>query len=147
MTNARDRFPFNWKEIHPDNGTSFVNYFVYDYANQTGLEFSRSRAYRKNDNCFVEQKNSQHVRKVVGYVRYDTQKEIDILNSLYRNELRLYKNFFQPVMRLDTKTRDKGHIYRRYQKAKTPYQWLIESDQVPEQTKEQLKQIRVGLGY
>ena len=138
---ARSRFPIAWQEIHPDNGTSFINYFIYDYANESKLEFSRSRPYKKNDNCFVEQKNSQNVRKVVGHVRYDTQREIKILNDLYQNELRLYKNFFQPVMRLETKIRDKGHIYRKYQKAKTPYQWLMDSKETPIEMKEKLEKI------
>lgn len=138
---ARSRFPFVWQEIHPDNGTSFINYFVYDYANENRLEFSRSRPYQKNDNCFIEQKNSQNVRKVVGHVRYDSQKEIDILNNLYRNELRLYKNFFQPVMRLETKIRDKGYIYRKYQKAKTPYHWLMDSEETPAHVKEKLEEV------
>ena len=138
---ARSRFPFDWAEIHPDNGTSFINYFVYDYANENELEFSRSRPYKKNDNCFVEQKNSQNVRKVVGHVRYDTERETVILNDLYQNELRLYKNFFQSVMRLETKIRDKGHIYRKYQKAKTPYRWLMDSDETPAHVKEKLEEI------
>jgi len=142
---AQARFPFNWIEIHPDNGTSFINYFIYDYANLTGLEFSRSRAYRKNDNCFVEQKNSQNVRKVFGHVRYDTQREVDILNSLYQNELRLYKNFFQPVMRLETKIRDKGRIYRKYQEAQTPYHWLMVSKETPARVKHQLERIYQNL--
>lgn len=60
----RERSLINWKEIHPDNGTSFINYFVYDYANQTKLEFSRSRPYKKNDNCFIEQNNSRNVRQL-----------------------------------------------------------------------------------
>ena len=138
---ARSRFPINWKEIHPDNGTSFINYFVYDYANENKLEFSRSRPNQKNDNCFVEQKNSQNVRKVVGHVRYDSPREIGILNDLYRNELRLYKNFFQPVMRLEAKVRDKGHIYRKYQKAKTPYRHLMDSKETPAHIKEKLEKI------
>jgi hypothetical protein len=136
---ARGRFPFNWNEIHPDNGTSFINYFVYDYAKMEKLEFSRSRPYQKNDNCFVEQKNSQNVRKVVGHVRYDTDAEINILNDLYRNELRLYKNFFQPVMRLESKERDKGHIRRKYQEAKTPYRWLMDNPKTPIGIKERLE--------
>lgn len=136
---AQSRFPFKWREIHPDNGTSFINYFIYDYAKENALEFSRSRAYKKNDNCFVEQKNSQNVRKMVGHLRYDKAKEIEIINDLYRNELRLYKNFFQPVMRLEVKVRDKGHIYRKYQKAKTPYHWLMESKETPIKVKKQLK--------
>ncbi|MEI6613225.1 hypothetical protein [Polynucleobacter sp.] len=138
---ARSRFPYDWHEIHPDNGTSFINYFIYDYAKLEMLEFSRSRPYQKNDNCFVEQKNSQNVRKVVGHLRYDTSAEIAALNDLYRNELRLYKNFFQPVMRLESKERNKGHISRKYQEAKTPYQWLLDSDQTPEEVKLKLREI------
>ena len=137
---ARSRYPFAWTEIHPDNGTSFINYFVYDYAKESKLEFSRSRPYKKNDNCFVEQKNSQNVRKVVGHVRYDTAREVNILNDLYRNELRLYKNFFQPVMRLETKIRNKGRVYRKYQKAKTPYRWLMESKETPLGLKQKLNE-------
>ena len=142
---ARERTPFDWKEIHPDNGTSFINYFIYDYAKSEHLEFSRSRPYKKNDNCFVEQKNSQNVRKVVGHVRYDTDLEIEILNDLYRNELRLYKNFFQPVMRLESKERSKGHISRKYQKAKTPYKWLMDSKETPDPVKLKLEEIYVRL--
>ena len=138
MKAARDRFPFPWNEIHPDNGTSFINYFIYDYSKEESLEFSRSRPYQKNDNCFVEQKNSQNVRKVLGHLRYDTEQELTILNDLYWNELRLYKNFFQPVMRLETKTRNKGHIYRKYQEAKTPYRWLMDSPNVATEIKERL---------
>lgn len=138
IKNARARFPFNWREIHPDNGTSFINYFIYDYSRLENLEFSRSRPYEKNDNCFVEQKNSQNVRKVFGHLRYDTEKELSILNDLYRNELRLYKNFFQPVLRLEIKTRSKGHIYRKHQLAKTPYQWLLDSPDVSTEVKEKL---------
>lgn len=142
---ARDRFPFDWKEIHPDNGTSFINYFIYDYAKLEKLEFSRSRPYKKNDNCFIEQKNSQNVRKVVGHVRYDTDTEIDILNDLYRNELRLYKNFFQPVMRLKSKERNKGHISRKYQEAKTPYKWLMDSEETPLEVKQELEKVYAEL--
>jgi hypothetical protein len=140
IDNCRARFPFSWIEIHPDNGSSFINYFLWDYASQTPkLEFSRSRPLKKNDNCFVEQKNSQNVRKVVGHIRYDTKREQAILNDLYRNELRLYKNYFQPVMRLKQKERAKGHIYRKYQKAKTPYQWLMDDPNTPDDLKQKLE--------
>lgn len=145
IDNSRQRFPFAWNELHPDNSSSFINYFVYDYAQETRLELSRSRPYQKNDNCFIEQKNGQNVRKVVGYVRYDTGRELAILNDLYRNELRLYKNFFQPVMRLEIKERHKGHIHRKYQKAKTPYRWLMDSPEVPQETKQKLKAIYYNL--
>lgn len=82
-------------------------------AEKEGLGFSRSRPYHKNDNCFIEQKNSTHVRQVIGYLRYDTNEELDCLNDLYQNELRLYKNFFQPVIKLESKERIGGHIKRK----------------------------------
>jgi hypothetical protein len=136
----RNRFPLKWSEIHPDNGTAFLNYFLYDYAKETNLKFSRSRAFRKNDNCFVEQKNSRNVRMMVGHVRYDSEQERTILNDLYRYELRLYRNFFCPVMRLQSKERDKGQIHRKYKQAKTPYQWLMENQGVSLKTKQILKE-------
>jgi len=141
LDSCRKRTPFEWKEFHPDNGTNLLNFAVYAYAEKEGLKFSRSRPYHKNDNCFIEQKNSTHVRQVIGYLRYDTPEELDCLNDLYRNELRLYKNFFQPVIKLESKERIGGHIKRKYGRAKTPYRRLIESDQISEKEKESLTAI------
>jgi hypothetical protein len=141
IDNARGRSPSLWREMHPDNGMNLLNWHVYEYAKREGLEYSRSRPYRKNDNCFVEQKNSTHVRRQFGYLRYDTQEEIDIMNDLYRNELRLFKNFFQPVMKLKEKVRIKGKIHRKYDEAKTPYRRIMESEQVDENTKRKLKEV------
>jgi hypothetical protein len=141
LDKARSRSPFAWQEIHPDNETSFINWHLFEYAQRKGLSFSRSRPNKKNDNCFIEQKNWTHVRKFVGYYRYDTPAELDILNDLYRGELRLYKNFFQPVMKLIKKERIGGKIKRRYDKARTPYHRLMESEEVSDQVKQELKQI------
>lgn len=127
MDTARMRSPFAWKELHPDNGGNILNIHVYHYAHKHGMEMSRSRPYKKNDNCFVEQKNSTHVRQVMGYLRYDTSEEQEIMNDLYRNELRTFKNFFQPVMKLASKTRIKGKIHKIQGKAMTPYRRLMES--------------------
>jgi len=138
LDKIRKRMPFAWKEFHPDNGTNLLNFAVYAYAEKEGLEYSRSRPYHKNDNCFIEQKNSTHIRQVIGYLRYDTWEELDCLNDLYQNELRLYKNFFQPVIKLISKERIGGHIKRKYDKAKTPYRRLIESDQISKEEKEAL---------
>ena len=102
---VRKRFPFSLKETHSDNGTKFINYHLFRYTQKEELGFSRSRPNRKNDNCFVEQKNWTHVKKFVGYLIYDTQEELSILNRLYRNELRLFKNFFQPLVKLFVKER------------------------------------------
>lgn len=141
LKQCRHRFPFSWKEIHSDNGTEFINWHLLKYTREERLEFSRSRPYKKNDNCLVEQKNWTHVKKFVGYSRYDSKKEKDILNNLYRNELRLYKNFFQPVIKLISKERINGKIHRKYDTPKTPYHRIIESKEIPERTKQELRKI------
>jgi hypothetical protein len=127
LDGARTRSPFAWRELHPDNGGNILNIHVYQYSHMHGIEMSRSRPYKKNDNCFVEQKNSTHVRQVVGYLRYDTSEEQEIMNDLYLNELGTFKNFFQPVMKLASKTRIKGKIHKIQGKAMTPYKRLMES--------------------
>ena len=145
LDKARKRFPFDWKEIHSDNGTEYINAHLFRYTQKTGLSFSRSRPNKKNDNCFVEQKNWTHVKKFVGYLRYDTKKEQKILNDLFRNELRLYKNFFQPVIKLILKERVGDKIHRKYDIPKTPYQRVIESKEVSAEKKQELKKIYQSL--
>src|SRR4030042_6245707 len=108
IDNARQRCPFSWKEMHSDGGTEFINDHLFRYSVGTELGFSRSRPYKKNDNCLVEQKNNTHVRRLVGYLRYDTAEERDMLNDLYGGDLRLYKNFFSPVIKLVLKERYGG---------------------------------------
>lgn len=136
---ARARCPFPWKGMHSDGGTEFINAHLFKYSVETGLDFSRSRPYKKNDNCLVEQKNYTHVKKFVGYLRYDTIEEQDILNDLYRNELRLFKNFFQPVIKLTLKERVGGKIHRKYDKSKTPFHRLLELDEITKSKKQELK--------
>jgi len=145
LDKARKRFPFEWKEVHSDNGTEFINWHLFRYTKETNLVFSRSRPNKRNDNCFVEQKNWTHIKKYVGYLRYDTLKEQEILNSLYRNELRLYKNFFQPTIKLISKERIGGKIHRKYDTPKTPYQRVMESKEVSKETKQKLKEIYQSL--
>ena len=145
LDNCRKRTPFPWLEFHPDNGTNLLNFAVYAYAENEGLEFSRSRPYHKNDNCFIEQKNATHVRRVIGYLRYDSAAELNCLNDLFRNELRLYKNFFQPVIKLVSKKRIGGKIKRKYDKPKTPYHRLVESDQISPEIKMELTAVYLAL--
>ena len=83
------------------------------------LQLSRSRPYKKNDNVWVEQRNWTHVRKQVGYRRFDTTAELATLNAFYAC-LRLYKNFFQPALKLKSKERVGGKIQRKYEPALTP---------------------------
>lgn len=145
IKDVRARAPYSFLGMHPDNGSNILNYLLYDYTQKEGIEFTRSRPYKKNDNCFVEQKNSTHIRHVIGYLRYDTKEEMDIINDLYHNELRLYKNFLLPVMKLKEKVRNKGKIHRKYEESKTPYQRLMESNQLTEERKKELKKIYDGL--
>lgn len=141
----RKRCPFKWKGIHPDNGGEFLNAHLWRYTEETELDFTRSRPNKKNDNCYVEQKNWTHIRKMVGYLRYDTKEEISLLNDLYRNELRLYKNFFQPVIKLREKTREGGRLHRKYEVAKTPYQRVLELGKLSQKEKRKLKNIYQSL--
>lgn len=142
---ARIRSPFIWREMHPDNGSNIMNYHIYKYGLEKKIDLSRSRPYKKNDNCFVEQKNSTHVRKEVGYLRYDTETEQEILVDLYHHELRLFKNFFQPVIKLVSKIRIKGKIKKKYDTPKTPYKRLMESFKVSQEKKEELKTLYESL--
>ena len=141
LNEVNGRYPFPWLEVHPDNGGNILNYHVWTWTQEKGISYSRSRPYKKNDNCFIEQKNSTHVRKIIGYLRYDTEEELNIINDLYRNELRLFKNFFQPTIKLIQKIRIKGKIHRKYDKAKTPYQRVMNSNTVSEEKKQELKAI------
>ena len=137
--NIRRRSPIEIAEIHPDNDGSFINWHLVKYCENEGIAFSRSRRYKKNDNAYVEQKNYTHVRKVFGHIRYDTQEELDIINDLDHNELRLYKNFFQPVMFLKEKKRVKSKVIRRYDKQKTPFERTLELPDVPTEIKQELR--------
>ena len=142
---GRKRFPFPWVEMHTDGGTEFINAHLVRYCEKRSFLFSRSRPYKKNDNCLVEQKNWTHVRKKVGYLRYDTEEEQRILNDLYRNELRLFKNFFQPVMKLVSKERVGGIIKRKYDRPQTPYQRVMEADDIANIAKNTLREIYLSL--
>ena len=142
LDDIQNRLPFLLKAIDPDNGSEFINWQLFNYCIQREVEFTRGRPYQKNDNAHVEQKNWTHVRKVFGYKRRETEYELNIMNDLYKNELRQYKNFFMPNVKLIDKKRIGLHgekIKKIYDKAKTPYQRVLECDQISEEKKEQLK--------
>jgi len=145
LKRTEERRPFKTKGYHSDNDISFINDILYRYCQENGLEFSRSRPNKKNDNPYAEQKNYTHVRKMLGYFRYDSEEELEIINSLYRNELRLYRNFFCPTMKLIKKERTGSKIKKEFDTPKTPYQRVIESSDVQEKTKKELKKIYLNL--
>ena len=145
LKRIRARTPFQWQGIDSDNGQEFINDILFRYCHGEGqLEFTRSRANHKNDNAYIEEKNWTHVRKVVGYLRHDTLDELVVLNDLYA-DLRLYKNLFQPVMKLVRKERIGGRVKRKYDQPKTPYQRLLESGQLTDKAQKDLRELYGGL--
>lgn len=135
---VRARLPFALLGIDSDSGSEFINYHLLAYCTKEKITFTRGRAGKKNDNPYVEQKNDSIVRRWVGYGRYDTDEQIAILNELYE-VLRLYLNFFIPVMKLKEKERIGSNVVKRYDKPTTPYQRILEADDVSEETKGKLR--------
>lgn len=137
IEDMRERLPFPLLGIDSDNGAEFINSHLYHYCIENRITFTRSRKCRKNDNCYVEQKNYSVVRKYVGYFRYDREKELLVLKDLYRH-LRLYINFFQPVMKQVSKVRIGSKLIKKYDTAKTPYQRVLQANDIGDDIKEKL---------
>lgn len=114
------------------------------YCERTHLTFTRGRAYRKNDQCYVEQKNGAIVRQFVGYDRFESERAYRQLTELYR-AVRLYVNFFQPSMKLVTKQRDQGKVHRKYDPAQTPLQRLLATEVLSAETRTRLEAIYPSL--
>jgi len=138
----QERVPFRITHLHPDNGSEFFNDHLIRYFGEeiTGLYLSRSRPYRKNDNRFVEQKNSTLVRAYVGYERLDNGFQCAALNGLYE-QLWIYYNLFQPVMHMVSKEVVGRKLHRKYDRAMTPYQRLLTSGILTSQQKARLAAI------
>lgn len=142
------RLPIPVCELHPDNGSEFLNDPLLRFweASFEGVQLSRSRPYEKNDNRFVEQRNLTLVRNYLGYERFDTVAHILILNQLY-DKVWLYDNFFQPVLRLAEKivfpSQDStARIKRRHDKAQTPFDRLCDTNILSQEQREQLEALR-----
>jgi len=142
------RLPFPVLQLHPDNGSEFLNYHLLRFWQEAvpQLTWSRSRPYHKNDNRFVEQKNSSIVRAYFGQGRLDTVAQVEAMNSLY-DKLWLYYNLFQPVLRLQDKQfvpQGNGgyHVHRTYGLAQTPFQRLCAAGTISEDEKAALMQLR-----
>lgn len=138
IEDIKERLPFSILGLDSDNGAEFINAHLLRYCREEHITFTRSRPYRKNDSCFVEQKNWSVIRRAVGYGRYDTEKELSILNELY-GYLRLYSNLFQPVRKLIKKERIGSKVTKRYDEAKTPYRRVLTSPGIEEEIKVKLK--------
>lgn len=142
------RLPFPLVELHPDNGTEFFNHYLLRFWAKTvpALYWSRSRPYHKNDNRFVEQKNSSLVRAYIGHNRLDTVAQTQTLNRLY-DHMWLYYNLCQPVMRLDSKTLimvedQPTRIKRHYDQARTPFDRLCATTAIAQPERLRLQALR-----
>jgi len=140
----RQRLPFPLLGVDSDNGSEFINQCFYTYCRQEKITFTRSRAYKKNDSCHVEQKNGNVVRRLVGYDRYTSRAAYQCLGRLY-DCVRLYMNFFQPTMKLCSKTRHGARVYKVYEKAQTPYQRLLQWGVLSESKQAEMAAIYNGL--
>src|SRR3989344_7421991 len=146
INTVKTGLPFELFGLDSDNGSEFVNYHLVRYCQEKNLYFTRSRPNRKNDNAYVEQKNYTHVRRWLGYGRFDNEQQLKLINNLYRQELSLYNNFFRPVMKIISKEKINNSICRKkYDRAKTPYQRLLESDQISPEQKQKLTETYLSL--
>jgi hypothetical protein len=137
----RQALPFRLRGIDSDNGSEFINQHLYDYCQAQEIQFTRGRPYKKDDNAHIEQKNWTHVRKLLGYVRYDSPAAQAAIHDLYRNELRLFQNFFLPSVKLLRKERVGARVRRRYDRPRTPLERVLACPEVrPEVAAQLLRQ-------
>jgi hypothetical protein len=141
--------PFQVREIHPDNGSEFFNHHLLRFWGEAAshIQLSRSRPFHKNDNPFIEQKNSALIRAYLGHERLDTVAQTLLLNELYE-KMGWYYNLFQPVMRVVEKTvipaadGRPARVKRRYDRPRTPFDRLCETEAISDQQREQLMTLR-----
>jgi hypothetical protein len=144
LQDIKSSLPFPFLGMDSDNGAEFINSALLKWCLQQRIQFTRSRAYRKNDNCFVEQKNYSCVRNFVGYYRFSATAERDALASVYRSLCPLL-NFFIPTLKLISKTRVGSKIKKVYDKnIVSPYQRLLASPDLSDEVKAELTR-RLGL--
>ncbi len=129
LNGMRQTLPFDLLGIDSDNGSEFINDLLYRYCLEGQITFTRSRPYRKNDQAHIEQKNWSVIRHVVGYDRLESEQQLTLLQSIYQ-DLRLYVNFFQPVLKWIGKEHFGSKLIRKYDTARTPYQRVMKRDEV-----------------
>src|SRR5581483_7491411 len=124
LETIRTRLPMPLLGLDADNGSEFLNAHLVRWCAQEQITFTRSRPYWKNDQAHVEQKNWSQVRRLLGYDRYESEAALEALNAVYQ-QLRLWTNHWQPVLKLVGKERDGAQVTKRYDTAQTPYQRLL----------------------
>jgi hypothetical protein len=145
LAEMRQTLPFPLRGIDSDNGSEFINAHLYGYCQRHGIQFTRGRPYKKDDNAHIEQKNWTHVRKLLGYVRYASPDAVAAMNALYRQELRLFQNLFLPSVKLIRKVRVGARIRRVYDRPQTPFDRVQACPEADRAKVAQLAVLRVQL--
>ena len=144
MHHIRQRLPFKLEGLHTDNGSEFINHLLVPWCRREKIAFTRGRAYKKNDQAYVEQRNWQSVRRHAGYQRYSTKAAYAVLLKLYPL-LCLQMNFLRPVRKLVAKERVGAKLAKRYDAPRTPYQRLLASGVLTQTARARLEQQLVAL--
>jgi hypothetical protein len=135
--------PFPLRGFDSDNGSEFLNHHLLKHFTERKqpVQFTRSRAYHKDDNAHVEQKNWTHVRQWLGYHRFDNPEIVPLIDDMYKTEWRLFHNFFCPSVKLIEKKRIASKTIKRYDSPKTPYQRVMESPYIKAEVKKKLSDL------
>jgi hypothetical protein len=136
----RQKLPFPLLGLDVDNDSAFINETVVEYCNGQKIELTRSRAYKKNDQAWIEQKNGSVVRRLVGYGRLEGAAAAEALGALH-DAARLYVNFFLPSFKLKSKKREGAKVTKKYYLPATPYERLLASDRVADAYKQELRRL------
>ena len=138
LESMRKRSPFTWLGLDPDSGSEFVNWHAKAWADEHDIQLTRTRPYRKNDHARIEQKNYTNIRDFVGYHRYDTRRQVTLLNELYR-AMEDYLNFFVGSQKCVSKERVGSKYKRVYDRARPAYQRVLDDERIEKATKIQLR--------
>ncbi len=145
LEEIRQALPFALRGIDSDNGSEFINDHLYRYCRSRAIQFTRGRPYKKDDNAHIEQKNWTHVRRLLGYMRYDSEAAQEAMNELYRNELCLFQNLFMPSVKLQKKVRIGSRLRRVYEPPQTPFQRVCASPAADPKRVAELQRLRQTL--
>jgi len=142
MKAIEQALPFKLLGIDSDNGSEFINHHLKTFCDQNKIQFTRGRPYKKDDNAHIEQKNYTHVRKILGYQRYDSVPAQRAINELYEKELMILQNLFLPSIKLKQKSRVGSKLKRRYEVPQTPLERLMNCPQADPLKVQKLKTLR-----
>lgn len=145
LDGIKANLPFPLLGLDSDNGSEFINWHLQRWCQQNRIQLTRGRPYKKDDNAHIEQKNWTHVRKLLGWERYDSQAAVEAINDLYRRELRLWLNLYLPSVKLLKKVRVGSKVRRVYDQAQTPFERVLSCTTHGRKQAAELKRLRSSL--